>query len=136
MPKSHSYHVQTWDSNPGPGVAVRTGGQDFAEVFAPAGTQMQSPGAAASHRGERVWEEPLADLAKPRALSGHSSQEAVSLCHLHERLRESTLHLPPGLAWRPVQVGRWLSETVGVSEDGLGGKGSEDKSEVRCSHPV
>lgn len=86
---------ETWDSNPGPEVSERTEVRTLPKFLAPAGTQMQSSGAAASHLGKRVWEEPLADLSKPRALSGHNSQEAVSLCHLQQSLkREFTLHLP------------------------------------------
>lgn len=73
-----------------------------------------------------MWEEPLRDLSKPRALLGHSSQEAVSLCHPQQRLsREFSLRLPHSLARRPVQVcdsgseslglmalGQWVSERV------------------------
>lgn len=96
---------ETWDSNPGPEVSLRTGVRALPKFLARAGRQMQSSGAAVSHLGERVWEESLADLSKPRALSGHTSQEAVSLCHLQQSLkREFTLHLPQSLAWRIVQV--------------------------------
>lgn len=103
MPKSHIW--QTWDSNPGPEETVKTEVKTSLKCLAPAGSQMQSSGAAASHPGETVWEEPLADLTTPRALSGHNSQEAVSLCHPQQRLkREFTLHLPHSLAWRSVQV--------------------------------
>lgn len=73
-----------------------------------------------------MWEEPLRDLSKPRALLGHNSQEAVSLCHPQQRLsREFSLRLPHSSVRRPVQVcnlgseslelmalGQWMSERV------------------------
>lgn len=51
-------------------------------------------------RDERVWEEPMRDLSKPRALLGHNSQEAVSLCHPQQRLSRRNSPCVFLIAWR------------------------------------